>query len=373
MTKTEIIELLTSMLLFDGSPSEKAMERLRAYLAAEKDEEMKREVLQTLLTTALRASRSFPFSTSAENIEQGWERLARELGLDPDIAHYRVSRSSEEEHPQPKLAPKFSFGRMALRVAAVIVPVVFAVGGYFAWDRLRSGDEVGTSETVVATTAAPVTYTHTVTAPGNEIRVVTLADGTQVTLNHNATLSYNDNREAELSGEAWFEVTKDTAHPFVIHSEGLKTTVLGTEFNFNTHTEAGESKLSLYDGVVRIDHATGTYRLDGAGREFVLDLATGRAEIHDFDVTRTRRSQWQRTAAQGRSMTEIIPLNEIFDLVETQYGVTITGREAVDTSRRFNFMLDNNATLDNVLRALQLAGGRFDYTINENTITLEKN
>lgn len=212
----------------------------------------------------------------------------------------------------------------------------------------------------------------TVVAPHDRTLTVMLPDGTEVTLNHNATLSYNDRRETKLSGEAWFKVTKDAAHPFVIESGALKTTVLGTEFNFNTRTDAGESILSLYEGVVQLDHVSGTYRLDHAGREFVLDLTTGHVEVRDFDPN--PRSTWQRVAKREQGASpQTISLDEAFDLIEGQYGVKVTGREAVDTSRKLHFMLSDDMTLDHIMHALQLAAGQFGYTIHENTITLEKN
>ena len=54
-----------------------------------------------------------------------------------------------------------------------------------------------------------------------ETRTVHLPDGTSVTLNHYSSLSYperfkSDNREVELSGEAYFEVAKDTTLRFIV-------------------------------------------------------------------------------------------------------------------------------------------------------------
>ncbi len=72
-----------------------------------------------------------------------------------------------------------------------------------------------------------------------------------------------------------------------------------------------------------------------------------------------------------RQLINIIPLAEIFVLIEAKYGVTIAGREAVDLTREYNFIFDEAASIDEVMRALQFAGGDFSYTINGNEITLE--
>lgn len=375
MTNAEIIELLTSLLLSDDSLSEEAMDVIRFYLAAEKDEEAKSEVLQTVLLAALQSSRSsgsLPFSADEESVERGWARLARKLDMNPDIDHYRAILSSRipsrpsTMRPQHKPVHRSSLGRVALRVAAVLLPVAVVLSGLFAWERSTSGNGAGTD--IVATTEAPATFTatQTITTQADDIRHITLVDGTKVTLNSNSTIAYNENREAELSGEAFFKVSKNPGHPFVIYSEGLKVTVLGTEFNFNTRTEEDASKLSLYGGHVMLDHAAGTHRLDAAGREFILDHATGLVQVRDFDMA--QRPQW--LAAEISS--DIMNLGTIFDTIEVIYGVTIANRSAVDTDRRFRFVVDQKIPLDTVMSYLEYLNGEFAYTINGTTVTLTK-
>ena len=56
-----------------------------------------------------------------------------------------------------------------------------------------------------------------------ETRTVRLPDGSSVMLNHYSSLSYpekfqSDKREVELNGEAYFEVSKDSKHPFIVQT-----------------------------------------------------------------------------------------------------------------------------------------------------------
>lgn len=88
----------------------------------------------------------------------------------------------------------------------------------------------------------------------------TLPDGSQVWLNENTTISYNsdfnNDRSLELSGEAFFDVQKDSQHPFVITAGKGTVQVVGTSFNVNATTK---DSLSVYvvTGVVSLamDHA----------------------------------------------------------------------------------------------------------------------
>lgn len=84
---------------------------------------------------------------------------------------------------------------------------------------------------------------------------VTLADGTQVWLKDGATLIYPesfsaDAREVSLIGEAFFEVTHNPEHPFIVTAGDTKTEVLGTSFNINKG-EGNLLELTLITGKVR--------------------------------------------------------------------------------------------------------------------------
>src|SRR5699024_6685187 len=67
-----------------------------------------------------------------------------------------------------------------------------------------------------------------------------LPDGSKVILNSNSSISYTDGfakdkRELTLQGEGFFQVTKDPARPFTVHTGNIATTALGTSFNVRHH------------------------------------------------------------------------------------------------------------------------------------------
>ncbi|MBD0255107.1 MAG: FecR domain-containing protein [Cytophagales bacterium] len=80
------------------------------------------------------------------------------------------------------------------------------------------------------------------TAAGTAPVRITLADGTKVSLNAGARLSYPERfsgaqRAVTLTGEAFFEVTENKAQPFVITTGAVSTRVLGTSFVVNAPRE----------------------------------------------------------------------------------------------------------------------------------------
>ncbi|MDN3548830.1 FecR family protein [Mucilaginibacter aquaedulcis] len=99
---------------------------------------------------------------------------------------------------------------------------------------------------------------NTITTPKGGQYWVGLADGTRVLLNAASSLRYPVNfagalRKVELTGEAYFEVAKDKAHPFIVQTATQTVRVLGTHFNINSYADEPAVKTTLIEGSVRIN------------------------------------------------------------------------------------------------------------------------
>jgi Domain of unknown function (DUF4974)/FecR protein len=83
-----------------------------------------------------------------------------------------------------------------------------------------------------------------------------LSDGTIVHLNSGTTLKYpvkfiaGASRQVFLDGEAFFDVTKDKKHPFVVNADHLNVRVLGTHFNVSSYPEDEITDVVLVEGSV---------------------------------------------------------------------------------------------------------------------------
>ena len=90
---------------------------------------------------------------------------------------------------------------------------------------------------------------------GQKSKVI-LADGTQVWLNSGSTLSVSiDNtnrRKVQLSGEAYFDVTKDKKSPFIVNTKDYAVKVYGTQFNVRSYDDQTGSETILKEGSVWI-------------------------------------------------------------------------------------------------------------------------
>jgi transmembrane sensor len=86
-----------------------------------------------------------------------------------------------------------------------------------------------------------------------------LPDGTKVWLNSASSLKYPASfaslkeRRVELSGEAYFEVSKDKTHPFIVKSGRQEIQVLGTHFDVNAYPDEHSIKTTLLEGSVKLN------------------------------------------------------------------------------------------------------------------------
>ena len=98
---------------------------------------------------------------------------------------------------------------------------------------------------------------NTVATPRGGQYQLTLPDGSRVWLNAASSLRFpvafgEGERRVQLTGEAYFEVAKDAAHPFRVSAGPAEVTVLGTHFNVNAYADEPTLTTTLLEGAVRV-------------------------------------------------------------------------------------------------------------------------
>lgn len=89
----------------------------------------------------------------------------------------------------------------------------------------------------------------------NENKTITLPDGSTIYLNENSYIKYTkdfEKRNIQLKGEAFFEVAKDIANPFIVSTEKTSTQVLGTTFNIDANKK--QIEVALITGKVKFSN-----------------------------------------------------------------------------------------------------------------------
>lgn len=102
-----------------------------------------------------------------------------------------------------------------------------------------------------------------VQAPQGTNSRISLPDGSQVWLNAGSTLNYRSDfnrssRDIGLSGEAYFEVARNTDLPFRVQARGCTFTVLGTRFNISAYDEDPDVLAALMEGSLQFESSRST-------------------------------------------------------------------------------------------------------------------
>ena len=154
--------------------------------------------------------------------------------------------------------------------------------------------------TTIVTDSAGIDYSAITAKDTAEIRnivqtltgmeyTLTLSDGTKVFLNAETKLKFptifkGDQRVVELEGEAYFEVRKDEAHPFIVKTVSMNVRVLGTSFNVRSYVNEHDVTATLVEGKVAVSDGE-VEKMLVPGEQAVYIKETGKMEVKEVDVS----------------------------------------------------------------------------------------
>ena len=205
-----------------------------------------------------------------------------------------------------------------------------------------------------------VQITHT-TAWGQQESIV-LPDGTKVILNVGSSISFPEQfekskRNVKLSGEAFFEVVKNKEAPFIIHTDEVTTTVLGTSFNINTKDKE-RITVTVATGKVRVGTKNTAEVILTPKQQARYNIAT--QSISTKKVNLNQYLDWKKGILQFENVT----LDEAAKTLEQWYNVNIKVLNDDIANCRFSGKF-NNETLPTVLESLANLKANMKYTIFE--------
>lgn len=145
-------------------------------------------------------------------------------------------------------------------------------------------------------TILDLTGSNTLSTANGETYVVTLPDKTKIWLNAASSLTYPLNfaksaiRDVKLTGEAYFEVAKDKARPFIVKTFSQEVKVLGTHFNIKSYADEPEVKTTLVEGIVSISPSNYPAKLLVPGQQAIV---TG-AGVKVINVNADQETAWKK-------------------------------------------------------------------------------
>jgi transmembrane sensor len=194
-------------------------------------------------------------------------------------------------------------------------------------------------------------YNTVATPRGGRYQVV-LPDGSQVWLNAASSIRFptaftGKERTVEITGEAYFEVAKNKALPFVVKVNNSEVRVFGTHFNVMAYNDEAAIKTTLLEGSVQFSNGSASYMLK-PGQQSELNKSGQVKVISDVDVDNV--VAWKNNLF----VFENADIEDIMRQLSRSYDVDIVYNKKVND--RFFAEIPTTSKLSEVLKALELTG-----------------
>ena len=211
-----------------------------------------------------------------------------------------------------------------------------------------------------------------------DAKLFVLEDGTHVTLEPGSRLNVSAEfavsaREVHLEGEAYFEVTRDTLRPFLVHASGVTARVLGTSFRVKAFREDKDVMVAVSEGRVKV--YTDSNGRGDSETDRNLILTPNQKIVYDRETEKILRGIVDNPKvvlpAQElkRMRFEERPVPEILEALSRLYGVEITFDEKTLSTCFLTTSItegDLYGRLDVICNAINAT-----YDVHENTIEVQ--
>ncbi len=201
-----------------------------------------------------------------------------------------------------------------------------------------------------------------------EQRSIELPDGSKVWLNASSKLSYNATtpRTLYLEGEGFFEVAKDTLHPFTVTTpDHLTVTALGTSFNIKSYLDSPINETKLLTGKVKVTSETQL-------KEPVVMVPDDKITFYKNTkaVVKSKMDPKESSIAwkEGKIQFENKTFKEIAIDLKAQFGKHIRFKNKDIEATKFTGSFDNKTPIDEIFEILKISK---DFTYKLNTKTNE--
>jgi len=270
-------------------------------------------------------------SATKYNVDAAWEKQKKRIQGVPGMY--------ETESP----VHQYNFRRTIIRVAALVLLLIATGAVFFILQHRNAADEL------LATTN------------GQEQQEVTLPDGSTVVLNEGATLRYpktfGKTRKVKLTGEAFFQVTKNPERPFVVDAGNATVTVLGTTFNVNSSpVEDKEVEVFVETGRVKVTPVAGN-----KGQSLILDPGyIGRVYKHRTEKLLNTNENYMAWRTRQMIFRDT-PLPEVASTLERVYHVNVELKgDSLKNCRFSSTFIKQDLNL-----VLEVISTTFDLTIKQ--------
>jgi transmembrane sensor len=238
-------------------------------------------------------------------------------------------------------------------------------------ENIKSGEIVYNAEEAIKKQDKPVevnlTAYNTIETPRGGQYEVVLPDGTKVWLNAASSLKYpvlfaGNDRRVDLTGEAYFEVAKNAAKPFIVKTRGQSVEVLGTHFNINSYTDEDAVKTTLLEGSVKVHGNAGGQMVKLVPGQQAVNVTGNLSVLRDADTDEA--TAWKN----GKFVFRDVELKTIMRQLSRWYDVDVVYQGQV-VAKHYRGRISRNVPVSQLLEILNTSG--LNFTINGREIIVK--
>lgn len=207
----------------------------------------------------------------------------------------------------------------------------------------------------------------------DNVKEITLPDGSTVTLSRYSTLQYPEKFEEEtrnviLSGEGFFEVSKDKAHPFIVKASDVEIRVLGTQFNVQSYANDKYIKTTLIEGSVSVSNSLNSNsEILKPNQSVTFNKKSGEL-IKESEENAIDEIAWK----SGALLFKNKPLSEIAADLSNHFNVAVKIADTNLMNYKLTARFNHNEDIEEILNLLQNVGN-FSWKKDNDTLTIYTN
>lgn len=262
------------------------------------------------------------------------------------------------------------------KIAAAIT--VFALAGVGTWMLSNQFGTVPTAQQNQNNTQANGDGLISMVNTSDVPQLVKLHDGTEVSLKPNSEIQYpqafGSTREVYLKGEAFFNVKRDTAHPFVVYSNEVVTRVLGTSFLVKAYEGSKDITVSVKTG--RVSVSKNSIQAPQHQKQEVI-LIPNQQAVYDRQKDEVVRQLVERPEIVKPSEDQMAmkydgaSVVKIFDALEELYGVEIAFDEELLKNCVLTTTMKEEGLFERIKVICEAIGARYEVQETKILITSE--
>lgn len=276
---------------------------------------------------------------------------------DSSVANHSTLHNLQQMHQRMHKLPAttiFTVKNILIAAAMLVLPFLGAGVAYQLLQRKYNGNKTELVECFV---------------PNGSKKHFVLPDGSEVWLNAGSVLIYpekftDDTRTLYLGGEAFFNVKKNPAKPFIVKTQHVAVQALGTAFNVSSYPDSYKTITTLEEGKVRVDSKDGDKKSVTLlpDQQSTYDSKTGFMTKMHVDASRV--SRWK----EGYLFFQGVSFNEIVKTLERRFNITVNYEDSKYAGRTFTVKFNPDEGLIQVMDVLKEMVVGLQYRMKDNVL-----